>query len=199
MSVSIAFIVEGKTEKAFVPFLRAFLETRLAGRMPRIKPQPRDGRIPIGHKLRNEVRLLLKEYDHVIALTDVYTGTKDFVDSADAKEKMGAWVGESTAFHPHAAQYDFEAWLLPYWPRIQQFSGYKGAAPPGDPEKVNHLRPPSKHVAEAFRLGGRRGYVKGRDVEKILEGADLTLAIQKCDQLRELINTFLVVSGTDPI
>jgi len=38
--MKITLIVEGKTEKAFLPYLRKFLETRLSGkmlRMPRIK------------------------------------------------------------------------------------------------------------------------------------------------------------------
>lgn len=32
--MKISIIVEGKTEKAFIPYLRHFLENRLAGDMP---------------------------------------------------------------------------------------------------------------------------------------------------------------------
>jgi hypothetical protein len=38
--------------------------------------------------------------DAVIALTDVYTGTKDFKDAADAKAQMKKWVGTILNFIP---------------------------------------------------------------------------------------------------
>jgi hypothetical protein len=85
--------------------------------MPHLDFFPFDGRIPKEEKLRRTVQNLLRNgkvpSDAVIALTDVYTGTKDFVDAADAKRKMREWVGSNDKFYPHAAQYDFEAWLLP--------------------------------------------------------------------------------------
>ncbi len=124
--MKISFIVEGKTEKAFLPCLREFLRNRLvAGAMPKLDPFPYDGRIPKGGKLKRVVENLLggrNPANHVIALTDVYTGTlpRDFLDAQDAKNKMRQWVPGESRFHPHAAQYDFEAWLLPYWPTIQR-------------------------------------------------------------------------------
>jgi hypothetical protein len=54
------------------------------------------------------------EADAVITLTDVYTGANEFKDAADAKDKMRQWVGVNDKFYPHAAQHDFEAWLLPF-------------------------------------------------------------------------------------
>jgi hypothetical protein len=196
--MTIAFMIEGRTEAIFLPFLRAFLETRLAGRMPRIRASRYDGRIPIDHKLRREVRLLLQENDAVVALTDVYTGTKEFIDAADAKMKMRQWAGEYThRFYAHAAQYDFEAWLLPYWDRIVKLSGHQGAPPTGPPEKVNHDRPPSWYIKEAYRRGGKRTYVKPRDAAKILEGCDLSTAADRCSELKQLINTFLRLGGVE--
>jgi len=106
---------------AFKAHLRNFLETKLAGKMPKLDMYLYDGRIPKEDKLARVVRSLLTiekpPVDAVIALTDVYTGTNDFVDAADAKAKMRNWVGQEKRFYPHAAQYDFEAWLLPYWER----------------------------------------------------------------------------------
>ena len=61
----------------------------------------------------------------MIALTDVYTGNRDFQDAEDAKEKMREWVGENPRFFPHAAQFEFEAWLLPFWTTIQRLAGHK--------------------------------------------------------------------------
>ncbi len=129
----IVLIVEGKTEMAFLPYLRSFLRTRLAGNMPKLEPFPYDGRIPTGNKLKRVVERLLSNAknpaDAVLALTDVYTGSTppDFADAADAKQQMRGWVGQNDRFYPHAAQHDFEAWLLPFWDAIQQLAGHNRA------------------------------------------------------------------------
>ena len=60
----------------------------------------------------------------VVALTDVYTGTREFDDAADAKAKMRVWAGPEARFHPHAAQHDFEAWPLVYWADIVKLAGH---------------------------------------------------------------------------
>ena len=57
----VALLVEGKTETASLPSLRAFLERHLAGNMPRLDPVPYDGRIPTGPKLRRVVEHLLND------------------------------------------------------------------------------------------------------------------------------------------
>jgi len=197
--VKIALIVEGKTEKAFLPHLRKFLETRLTGRMPRLDITPYDGRIPTGAKLQRIVQNLLagrNAADHVIALTDVYTGTCEFVDANDAKTKMRRWVGNDQRFHPHAAQYDFEAWLLPYWPTIQRLAGHNLAAPANNPETVNHDRPPAHRIKAMFQAGRcSKSYVKARDAGRILRENDLSTAINSCAELKGLVNTILTVCG----
>jgi hypothetical protein len=96
--VKIVIIVEGTTEKAFRPHLERFLAARLAGNMPRLNMFTANGRISKGDRLRREVENLLggsDPADAVIALTDVYTGTDDFQDAADAKTIMRDWVGPS--------------------------------------------------------------------------------------------------------
>jgi hypothetical protein len=116
--VKITILVEGRTERVFRPVLREFLEPRLKNRMPHLDMLCCNGRVPKQEDLKRKVQRLLgkgpKPSDAVIALTDVYTGTKDFLDASDAKEKMREWVGVEDRFYPHAAQYDCEAWLLPY-------------------------------------------------------------------------------------
>ncbi len=57
----IAIIVEGKTEKVFIPVLRNFLVGRLSGRMPNLDAFPRAGRIPKNDKLRRVVFNLLED------------------------------------------------------------------------------------------------------------------------------------------
>lgn len=201
--MKIAILVEGRTEKAFLPHLREFLKTRLAGKMPNLDVFPYDGRIPKEAKLRRTVKNLLGGRDPaqaVIALTDVYTGTQDFHDAADAKEKMRKWVGQNDRFYPHAAQHDFEAWLLPYWSEIQKIAGCNRKAPSGTPESVNHNHPPSYHIKETFRIGTcRNDYSKPRDANRILRNKDLAIAAAACPELRAFLNTILELSGGQPI
>ena len=202
--MKIALIVEGRTEKAFLPVLREFLGRRLPA-SPKIDPVSYDGPIPKGEKLRRDVEKLLngsRAADHVLALTDVYTGKRppEFHNAAHAKAKMREWVGNESRFHPHAAQYDFEAWLLPYWPTIQRMAGHNRACPSGDPESVNHNTPPSRHIKEIFEIGKcRDSYVKVRDAIKILRQNDLALAVEKCAELKALVNTILNISGSQTI
>ncbi|HUY15114.1 MAG TPA: DUF4276 family protein [Terriglobia bacterium] len=198
--MKIALLIEGDTERTFLPHLRRFLETRLAGRMPRLDPDLYHGRIPKDDRLKREVDRLLRSgnppADAVIALTDVYTGKRDFQNADDAKKKMREWVGENTRFFPHAAQHEFEAWLLPFWDTIQHLAGHNKAAPGGSPEAVNHDRPPSVRIEEIFRVGKcRGGYVKPRDAGRILRENDLLVAAKACPELRAFLNTILNLCG----
>jgi len=201
--MKIALIVEGKTEKAFLPHLRCFLQTRLEGNMPKIDLLPYDGRIPIKDKLKRVVQNLLSGSNaaaHVIALTDVYTGSRppDFTDAVDAKNKMRRWVGDEPRFHPHAAQYDFEAWLLPYWPTIQKLARHNQAAPGLNPEKINHENPPAHRIKAIFEAGQcRDSYIKPRDAGRILRDNDLSVSIAQCAELKAFLNTIIsICSGT---
>ena len=194
----IAIICEGKTEDAFKPYLQAFLQTRLAGKMPKLDIAPYDGRIPTGAKLKRIVARLLADSktpaDAVIALTDVYTGSQppEFANADSAKNKMKEWVGNEQRFHPHAALHDFEAWLLPFWDRIQELAGSNRAKPGAKPEQVNHGNPPAHRLAEVFRTGQKhRAYVKTRDAGRILEGQNLLDAAQACPELKSFLNTIL--------
>ena len=204
--MKIAIMVEGKTERAFKAQLRTFLEARLTGPMPRLDFQPYDGRLPKEVRLKREVHLLLtsgrEPADAVIALTDVYTGTNppDFADAADAREKMRKWVGPEGRFHPHAAQHDFEAWLLPYWDEIQRLAGSNHKAHWSSPEQVNHGNPPSRRIIEAFRTGKTgRAYSKTRDAAKILRDKDLLVSARACPELKAFLNTILVLCGAKEI
>lgn len=199
--MKIAIIVEGKTERVFLPSLRKFLATKLIGPLPKLDVTPCGGRIPTQNKLKRIVDNLLRgrnAADHVVALTDVYTGTKPpvFTDAADAREKMLQWVPNEPRFHPHAAQYEFEAWLLPYWATIQTMAKHNKTAPSGAPETVNHGNPPSRRIQEIFELGRcRESYSKPRDAKAILEKNDLSIAVEQCGELKAFVNTILEVCG----
>jgi hypothetical protein len=132
----------------------------------------------------------------VIGLTDVYTGTGDFMNAADAKIKMRQWVNNNPAFHAHVAQHDFEAWLIPFWSDIQLLAGHNRRAPQGLPETVNHHRPPSHHLKEIFEIGKcRDSYSKPRDANRILRNKDLAVAAAQCPELKSFLNTILTLSG----
>jgi Domain of unknown function (DUF4276) len=199
--MKITLIVEGKTERAFLPYLREFLVTRLPNNMPRLDVIPYDGRIPTGDKLKRDVERLLNgrsPSDHVIALTDVYTGSQppEFENAIDAKEKMRSWVGQEPRFHPHVALHDFEAWLLPYWASIQKLAGHNKKAPTGKPETVNHNNPPAYRIKEIFEIGkSRYSYVKPRDARRILSTNDLGVAVAACPELKAFVNTIISVCG----
>jgi len=201
--VKIAIIVEGSTEKAFLPHLREFLKPRLAGKMPRLDPFVCDGRVPTREKLRRTVQSLLagrEPADAVIVLTDVYTGANDFTDAKEAKAKMRVWVGDIEQFYPHAAQYDFEAWLLPYWDEIQKIAGHNRKAPKGAPESVDHGHPPSQHIKELFEAGSNgRSYAKVRDANRILRGKDLAIAAKQCGELKAFLSTILALCGGESL
>lgn len=197
--MKIVLIVEGDTEKVFMPYLREFLETRTAGHMPRLCTHKYDGRIPTGDKLKRVVANLLSGKDpanYVIALTDVYTGDKPpvFADAADAKNKMRSWVGNEPRFFPHAAQHEFEAWLLPFWDTIQKISRHNMQAPGSNPELVNHQKPPAYRINEIFEIGKcRDSYIKPRDAGRILKenSGNLLKSINACTEFKAFINTIL--------
>jgi len=197
--VKITILVEGDTERVFLPSLRAFLSRHLTGPMPSLSVRPFDGRIPKGDKLRRIVEDLLTKRppsDAVIALTDVYTGTADFTDAADAKAKMTEWTGGNERFYPHVAQHDFEAWLLPYWTTIQKLAKHNMRAPSGPPEQVNHSHPPATRIKEIFERGKcRDSYVKPRDALRILRDNDLSVAIEACPELKAFVNRIIELSG----
>ena len=195
MTKRIAIIVEGTTEKVFKAVLQEYLSKKFPGAMPRLKFISDDGRIPKGVKLKRDGRHLLEQrYDAVIALTDVYTGTTppEFTNAVDAKKKMRRWVGVEPRFHPHAAQFEFEAWLLPYWSTIQRLAGSNRNPPAQNPETVDHDKPPTKHLAELFRTGSnKRAYSKTRDGAAILRGQDLDVSATRCPEFRAFLDIIL--------
>jgi hypothetical protein len=114
--------------------------------------------------------------------------------------KMRQWVGQNAAFHPHVAQHDFEAWLLPYWKDIQKLAGHNRTAPAGLPEQVNHTHPRSYHIREIYRVGTcRDDYSEPRDANRILRDKDLAVAAAQCPELKAFLNTIISLSGGQPI
>lgn len=169
--------------------------------MPKLISHIYDGRIPKQGKLRRIVENYLREgADAVIALTDVYTGTQDFIDATDAKVKMKQWVGNNPKFYPHVAQYDFEAWLLPFWPTIQKLAKHNQNVPAGAPETINHENPPAHRIKTIFEIGKcRDSYVKPRDGMRILKENDLLVSASACPELKAFLNTILELCSGETI
>lgn len=187
--MKITIICEGKTELAFKESLQSFLQPLLPGKMPALKFDVHHGSIPSEQKLKRVVTNLLNTSDAVIALTDVYP---DYLDANDAKAKMRQWVGTETRFYPHVAQHDFEAWLIPFWPRITELAGRKAKSPGANPETINHGNPPAHRFSMLFEEGScRDSYNKPRDAKRILKDADLMTAINACPELKAFVNTII--------
>lgn len=197
--MKIAMIVEGDTEaKTLKEGIVRFLRSRTDITMPSISMKPQGRGLPKNDALKRPVDNLCQNHDAVIALTDVHLDSKQviFADVADAKNKMQKWVGENGAFYPHAAQYDFEAWLIPYWETIQKLSGSNIKMPPRPPEEINSDEPPAHLLKRIFMSGGGRvAYVKPRDATRILKYQDLVIAANACPELKSLLNTILTLSG----
>ena len=82
------------------------------------------------------------------------------------------------------------------WDEIKRIAGHNRNAPPGQPETVDHNRPPSYHIREIFRIGGcRDDYSKVRDANRILRGKDLAVSVLRCPELRAFVNTIINLCG----
>ncbi|MFM7405727.1 MAG: DUF4276 family protein [Cuspidothrix sp.] len=97
------------------------------------------------------------------------------------------------------AQHNFEAWLLPYWSRIQKLSEHNKSTPPGSPEQVNHGNFPAYRIKEIFELGKKRDYNKIRDGSAILKDQDLSISINQCPELKAFIKIILKLCKGDLI
>ena len=203
--MKISILIEGRTERAFKPFLNDFLRGYLAGRMPNLDFVPQDGGLPTNDKLRRVVDNLLvgkRAADRVIGLTDVYTGHQPplFTDAADAKQMMSTWVGNNPNFFPHAALHDFETWLIPYWTKIQKLAQSNRVRPGQNPESINHQNPPAYRIKEIFEIGGcKKSYSKTIDGPRILRGENLLTSINECTELKAFVNRIIVLSGGTPV
>lgn len=199
--MTIVLLVEGDTEAALARHLKAFLDQRAqATGQPRVRLQTR-GEVNLApHKFKHRVRLELKapSVTAVVGLIDVFP---NFQDAAQAKAHLAESAGHHPNFYAHAAQFDVEAWLLPYWDNICQRLGVRQAPPGGDPEAVNHVSPPAYRLRDLYRRAKPRPrkYVKTTEMFDILQGKDLTVAANKCPEFKALLNTLLTLSDLEPL
>lgn len=169
--------------------------------MPKLIARPLNSNVPPRRELIKIVRTLLQdESDHVIILTDV-KGQNNFKDAQDAIAEIKSRLLDPLEVDPrvfvHAAQYEIEAWLIPYWPRIQKLALSQKAKPSKTPEQINNQNPPSKRLEEIWRTGGSKSksYNKVLHLPKILNGQNLEHASKECPTLKSFLNRLLTLSG----
>jgi hypothetical protein len=195
--LTIVLLAEGDTERALTEHLKVFLDQRatlehklrgaLAARTyAALRPD----------KLRRQVQLLLAEpgVTAVVGLIDVFP---NFTHAADAKLWLREAVHEDERFFAHAAQYDVEAWLLPYWHDICRRLKIERRSPGTHPEFVNGQNPPAYHLEELYRLAKpkARKYSKPIEMREILRGKDLAIAAAACPEFRLFLNTLLELNS----
>ena len=190
--MSVVLLVEGETETALKGKLKAFLDERAeAEGRPKVALRTRDIMTLNRSKLRRRVGLELRDprVTAVVGLIDVYP---NFGSADDARQFLRSAVGDEPRFYAHAAQYDVEAWLLPYWDSICRRLGVQRAMPGANPEEVDRDHPPSRRLNELYRIAKpSRKYVKPIEMAAILRNQDLTVAADQCPELRNLLNTLL--------
>jgi hypothetical protein len=198
--MTIVLLVEGDTEAALKQHLKAFLDKRArAAGQPRVRLQTR-GEVNLApHKFKHRVKLELRapSVTAVVGLIDVFPR---FQDAAQAKVHL-AQLADHPGFYAHAAQFDVEAWLLPYWDDICRRVGVHQAPPGSNPEAVNHVNPPAYRLQELYRRAKPRPrkYVKTTEMFDILQGKDLTVAASRCPEFKALLNTLLTLSDLEPL
>jgi hypothetical protein len=196
----IVLLVEGKTETAIKPVLKRFLDARCEREKKpkvRLSTRPLDSRLLREKVVRDHVVLNLKRSSvvGVIALIDVVCSgrNRQFESAQDAIRFLKNAAPNEKRYRAHAAQYDFEAWLLPYWDAILAKLSLKKKPPGADPELVNHDQPPSRHLKTLYRKA-KLDYDKPRDALAILKGQDLLISAERCPQLKAFLNSLLVLA-----
>ena len=195
--MSVVLLAEGDTERALKEHLKSFLDHRalLEGRQ-RITLLSRSYLSVRKDKLSRQVQLLLDEpgIEAVVALIDVYPS---FADAVEAKSWLRESAGESRRFYAHAAQFDVEAWLLPYWDEICRRLKLVKRKPGPHPEHVDGHKPPAYHLDELYRQvkPKARKYNKPIEMREILRGKDLIVAADACPEFKAFLNTLLALNG----
>ncbi len=189
--MTVVLLVEGATETALKSHLKRFLDQRASQEgKPKLALRTKPFRtIPSEKEFRKRLSLELRDnkVSAVIGLLDVYP---NFGSAKEVKEFMREAAGYDERFYAHAAQFDVEAWLIPYWEFICKRIGVPRSRPGSNPEQVNNTKPPSKHLEKLYQIAKRK-YKKPIEMNAILERQDLIIAASECRELRLLLNTLL--------
>jgi len=196
----VVVLCEGSTEKALRQGLREFVQDG-APRRDRLGIDTRSLEGPLmRRKLGRIVELNLAKADvaGVVALTDVYPGFQNANDARERLRQFAGDAGEHANFRAHAAQYEVEAWLLPFWDEIAKHVGVSAKSPGGQPEAINNQRPPSHHLNDLYKRAKQR-YEKVIDGAKWLTAERLAEAAKACPELKSFLNSLLEFAGAEAL
>jgi len=198
----IVVLCEGKTEKVLKPALSEWLGEHLPKTGTGIDAKPVHHKL-VGAKFRRQVELNCARNDvlGVIGLTDVYGVFESGVQAKEALREAVAGCNHVEKFWGHVAQFELEAWIMPFWDDIAKSIGVKAKKPGEKPEEINHEKPPSKHLKELFRRAKqpRRNYDKVRHAWQWLTAKNLQTAAESCPELRAFLNSILKLAGAEPL
>lgn len=188
--MKIVVICEGDSEEALKHVLRKFVQRGAAKRVG-VDTLPLDGPT-LRKKLARVVKLSLARRGvvGVVALTDVHP---DFSNAEDAKAALYRYSGQNMKtgqFRAHAAKFELEAWLMPFWNEIAKSLGVRAKKPGARPEDINNEKPPSIHLSDLYRRANSK-YLKAVHVAKWLTADNLETAAEQCPELRAFLNSLL--------
>jgi len=194
----IVLLVEGSTEKALTNKIKEFLdECAQTHGHPKVALKPKPLMSTRTDELARRIRLELHDprVMAVVGLIDVFPNFRNAEEAKSYLRHAAEQVGGVDRFHAHAAQYDVEAWLLPYWDDICRRVGVKQRHPGKNPEGVDDTSPPSHHLMELYlRAKPPRKYRKALEMPAVLRGQDLTVSAKACPEFKSLLNTLLMLS-----
>jgi hypothetical protein len=198
--MTIVLLVEGDTEITLKGHLKAFLDRRAeAEGKPQVRLATRDIMTRAADKVKRRVALELRDpaVSAVVALVDVYP---KFRSAAEAKAFLTRAADDPRSY-AHAALYDVEAWLLPYWEDICRRVGARQPVPGENPELVDELNPPAHRLRALYQLArpAPRRYAKATEMNAILRGKDLAVSAARCPELKAFLNTLLALGGLEPL
>lgn len=201
--MKVVVVCEGKTEQALRRALCELIQQQNPlGPRVGVKPVAVYGRGAYpGIKVIVEHQLEAPDVSGVILLTDVYP---DFRDAREAKDKLREALGDYGR-HPkiriHVAQFEVEAWVIPFWEDICKSLRKRSLkAPPqkpGDkPEEINGQKPPSRHLKDLYRKAKTR-YEKVKDGPKWLTARNLGESAKVCPELRLFLDSLLEFASAE--
>ena len=196
--MTVVLLVEGETERSLTNKIREFLNSRSqAHGQPRVSLKTRKIKSINPHSLGRQIKLETQSrgVTSVVGLIDVFPNHKNAVGAKNFLRRTAKNAGVTDDFYAHAAQFDVEAWLLPYWDDICNRIGVNQSPPGANPESVNIIKPPSYRLKELYRRAKpSRKYKKTLEMPAILRNKDLTIAANACPELKSLLNTLLKLS-----
>lgn len=205
----IVLLMEGFTELYLPPFLKRWLDPRLAPRTIRISPVRYNGYGAYLRDVRQRVQIHLQspvtlavfgllDLHHLVLPVPYPRNASRAQRIAFARNQITGLIapGDRARFHQCFAAQETEAWLLSdpaLFPDIT-------LPPPAvaRPEEVNDQVPPSVLLDRLLRQGGGRGYKKTTRARDLFPKLDPNVVYSKCPNFRAMLDDMLAVAQAAP-